>query len=145
MGYAITITNTDGKKLRFYDAEVYSSTYAINNKVFKQELPESDTPIVINLGISKTINFPFRLLTTADDMAVGTMTPTTYKTPLNKINYIRSVFITKGITDTYTIEITNDNASITETATFESFSVTLNSEKPNYVDGSFSFSGGGGI
>jgi hypothetical protein len=145
MGYAITITNANGKKLRFYDAEVYSSTYSINNKIFKQELPESDKPIIINLGISKSINFPFRLLTTTDDMAVGTMNPTTYKTPLEKLNYIRNVFITKGLTDVYIIDVSNNNASITENATFESFSVTLNSEKPNYVDGSFSFSGGGGV
>ena len=144
MGYAITITNANGKKLRFYDAEVYSSTYAINNKIFKQELPESDKPIIINLGISKSINFPFRLLTTTEDMAVETHTSTVL-TPLEKINYIRNVFITKGLTDVYIIDISNNNASITENATFESFSVTLNSEKPNYVDGSFSFSGGGGV
>lgn len=143
MAYSITITNTNNKKFRFFDGEVRNASYSLQNKIFKAEIPESKEPIIINLGISANVSFPFKLLNTPDDdAAVGTHS-TQVKTIQQKFDYLDDVFITNGIDDKYSIELRHNGITITKVGvSFEDFTIEMNAENPNYVNGSFKLSGG---
>lgn len=148
MGYSITITNKDNKKFRFYDGEVKSASYRRVTKLLKQSLPdaEAEDAIIINLGIEKTISFPFKLTNTTattNDAAVATHTTTVY-TPAQKLAYLDDTFVTNGIEDLYTIEVETDNGNLTKVGILEDLTIDFMAENPGYNSGSITIGIGGG-
>ena len=148
MTYSITITNKDALKMRFYAGEVKNASYRLTTKLLKQSLPDSpaEDAIIINLGRDKTISFPFKLTDTtsgSEDAAVGTHTSVVY-TPAEKLAYLDATFVTNGIEDLYTIEVTTDNGTLTKVGILEGLTIDLSSENPAYVSGSIDIGIGGG-
>jgi len=150
MAYSITITNSNGKKYRFYDAEVTTASFAYGTKMFKQSLPDDngENAIVINLGKDKSISAAFKLVdttNTAEDAAMGTHTSTIY-TIAQKLTYIIDTIITPGIEDTYTIDLQTHTGSITgKIGIIEDWNFDFSNQNPNILMGSLRFSIGGGL
>lgn len=144
MTYSITITNSNGKKFRFYAGEVGSASYRLSSKLLKQSLPDSppEDAIVINLGREKTITFPFKLITTTEDASVTTQVGGIY-TPGQKFIYLDETIVTNGIEDTYEVEIKTHNVTITKTCIIENLNFDFSSERPGYIPGDMTFSVGG--
>lgn len=145
MATSIKITNSNGLEFLFQESEVDDASYSISAKIFKEYLPDEseDTAIVINLGRSLDISFPFRFLLSTTDAANGTHT-SEVKTVQEKINYWLNNMITDGIEDLYTIEITTTAGNLpTKTGMLESFRLEPTYAKPSLMPGSISISVGG--
>lgn len=147
MAQSITLTNTNGKKYRFFGGEVNSGRYGIITKVFKAPMPEDDgdNQIVINLGTDKIASGSFKLLNIAgSDAAVGTHT-STVETIQQKVDYILNTFLTNGVNDLYSIDIETTVASIlAKQGIIENFNFNFSSQNPNSLSGEFSLGLGGG-
>lgn len=146
MVYSVEIININADKFRFQEGECRTTTYNMTSKLLKQSLPDADPKdaIVINLGREKSIIVPFQLRVTTDDAAAGTHT-STVKTIQEKVDYLIGTFITNGLEDLYTVNITTSVADITDiTGIVENFSLDFNSDKPNTLNGNITISVGGG-
>jgi hypothetical protein len=144
MAYSVKITNKNSKVFLLQEAECPNGTYALNTKLFKQAMPgeDPDKAIIINLGRETDVNFTINLRNGTADATDGTDTSCT--TIQEKFDYLLDTFITPGLQDGYTIDITANN--ITRTGircTIESFSIDFASEKPGVQPGMFKFSIGG--
>jgi len=146
MAQSITITNKAGLKFRFFNGEVPTFAYRLMVKLFKYEIPggSADDNIVINLGRSRTISFPFKLLfTNTEDSSVGTSTSKT--TIQQRFDYLDSEVITNNIEDLYTLDIRSDNLLIlNKTCILDSFDIDINSSNPSSIGGTITFTLGGG-
>lgn len=146
MSYSITITNTNGKKFRFYSAEVQTLSYRLQTKLFKVEIPgaKAEDNIIINLGRARTLSFPFKFLkNVTNDASVGTHT--TVDTIQKKFDYFDGTMITDDVEDLYTIDVTSTNLNISNVkAIIEDFNIDLNSQNPESISGTMTFTVGGG-
>jgi len=150
MATSIVITNKNGAKLTFFDGEVNSSRYGIITKLFKAPLPDDngENQIVINLGKELILSADFKLLNTpGQDAGVGSSpaNPSTYETISTKLDYINNIFLTAGVTDTYTIDMTTHTGSIlNKIGVIDNFNFSFSGSNPNSLSGTLSFSIGGG-
>lgn len=146
MVYSIELINKDSKKFRFQEAECKNTTYNMTSKILKQSLPDAppEDAIVVNLGREKTLSIPFSLRVTTGDASDSTHT-STVKTVQEKVTYLIDTFITDGLEDLYTVNVTSSVASITGiTGLVDGFTLDFNAEKPNTLNGSITISIGGG-
>lgn len=145
MTYAVTITNKNGLKYRFFKAEVPNLAYRSNSKLLKQSLPdaEAEDAIIINLGKDKTVSFPFKITKTpTEDASVSTSTAK--NTVQEKFDYLDQTFVTSGIEDLYTVEILSNGITLTKTGTLENLNFNFTAENPSYLVGDITIAIGGG-
>jgi len=88
------------QKFIFFEAEVPNATWGLSVKRFKFEEPDGDgtNNLSINLGVEKTISFPFKLLKSTEDASDGTYV-TVVKTIEEKVEYLIGEKSTDGVTD----------------------------------------------
>jgi len=144
---SVEITNSEtGKIYKFFDAEVPNITYSMNTKLLKETLPDDDgdDAIIINLGREKSWRFPFKMLNTTGTSESADPTGSIY-TPTQKQEYLRNTFISAGIEDLYLITLTTLHGTITGVkGIVEDISIDFNGSNPESLNGSISFSVGGG-
>jgi hypothetical protein len=147
MATSIEIVNDKtGSIYRFFSAEVGNLNYSINTKIFKEPLPGDNgkNAPLINLGRDITITFPFKMLDTTSTSESASGTGSVY-TPSQKQHYIRETLISDGIEDLYYISIFSTNGNIlNELGILENFTMDINSQNPNSINGSITITLGGG-
>lgn len=147
MAYSITLTNTNSKVYRFFDGEVASASYSLNEKKIQESIAGGDAEDSISINLGKTVNirFNFKLLNTpGQDASVGSQSGGVYDID-EKLAYLLDTFITTGTEDFYTIEVLSNTGNIsTKKCSVDSFSFDFSSQNPNSLTGNFSFVLGGG-
>lgn len=159
MAQSITITRvSDNKKFIFYEGEVSNATYRLSSKRFNAEEPDGngENNLSINLGATKTISYPIKLLSKDVDASDGTNT-TPVKTIQEKLDYLIGVkdtdgvsfiiepFISSGISDFYFIDIESTTGDIKNNkCQVDDFSIAFAGLNPSSLNGNMSFTIGGG-
>lgn len=151
LSQSIVITRvSDSKKFIFFTSEVPNADYGLVVKRFKVEIPDGDAEdnLSINMGVSETRSFSFRLSSTPDDDAAGGTHTSTVNTIAEKVSYLidgSDPFVKTGIQDFYTVEIVANNCTFPSIKTqVDSLSFSPNSTQTESLNGRFSFTVGGG-